>query len=352
MSHKQEASESDISGFAFNRKKIRYSVLDGLIDDNVLDTSVTMFVDMRYVLDIMRIEYYKDAVTRELVPNSNRVVAELLNLIVHYRRYFVEKRSCRTTFVLLFDAGRIDPFKAEANGRYGTSRFEKTVKPTYLGFVADKIQRIAPCIPDLKVVNSGQHELSCIPFIVADEVTSTHNVFLTDDPLIHQVSSSFRNFVGLRANGEHSRSVPRNRYFRYLFEKNKWAVKREDDTAIDDSYIRLFLNLTGGDDECPVDEFKNKKAVNLINKLRQQETRFLGYEMLKGHVSDDAIETMELRDVCYNALAHAASVDDAERLEMLTQYRDSGRTSRKEFNHYNLNYFGGVVDETVLFTTI
>ena len=352
MNHKHEANESDIVGFAFNRKKIKYSVLDELVSDSLLDTTVTMFIDVRYVLDIMRIEYYKDAVTRELVPSSNRVIAELLNLVVHYKRYLAEKRSCRAEFVLLFDSGLPDPNKTTVNELYGSSRTQKTVKPTYLGFLANKVQRIAPCVPGLRVVNSRERDLTCVPLLVKDELTSVHNLFLSDDPLFHEMSFEFRNFLNLRANGEHSRSIPRNKFFRHLFEKNKWTVKKEEETAIDDSYVRLFLNLVGGDDECAVDDFKNKKAVNLINKIRQSETKFIEYSAVEGHVSDEALLTLEARDFCYNVFAHASAVDDAERLDILAQFNDCNRTSRKEFNHYNLEYFGGIVEESVLFASI
>ena len=45
-------------------------------------------------------------------------------------------------------------------------------------------------------------------------------------------------------------------------------------------------------------------------------------------------------------------MDDAERLDILAQFNDCNRTSRKEFNHYNLEYFGGIVEESVLFASI
>jgi hypothetical protein len=352
MSHKHEANESDIVSFAFNRKKIRYNVLEDLVSDSLIDTTATMFIDVRYILDIMRIEYYKDAVTRELVPSSNRVIAELLNLVVHYKRYLTEKRSCRAEFVLMFDSGLPDPAKMAINELYGSVRTGKTVKPSYLGFLANKVQRIASCIPGLRVVNSRERDLTCIPLLVKDKLSSIHNLFLSDDPLFHEISSEFRNFLNLRANGEYSRSIPRNKFFRHLFEKNKWTVKKEEETAIDDSYVRLFLNLVGGDDECAVDDFKNKKAVNLINKIRQSETKFINYSAVKGLVSDEAMLKLEERDFCYNVFAHASAVDDAERLDILAQFNDCNRTSRKEFNHYNLEYFGGIVEESVLFSSI
>jgi hypothetical protein len=351
MSEREDAAESDVTSFAFNRKKVRYSILDGMIQDSIVDTSVTFFVDMRYVLDIMKIDYYRQAVEDEIVKNSNRVLAETLNLIVHYKRYLVEKRNCRVTFVLMFDSGKIDPIKAAIEPKYGTARTEKTVKPTFMGFLANKTQRISPCIPDLKVVDSKDHELSCIPFVLRDDIDSKYNIFLSNDPIIHQASQFYKGFSAIHANGEHSKVIGRKGYFRYLYEKHKWASKDEQEPLTDPSYIRLYLNLTGGDDDCPIDTFKNKKAVNLINKLKQSNIKLIGYDEIQGSLglSEEHFELLKHRDACYNGLAHAAMLGEAEAMAIRQQFLEKCRISRSEFAHYNNQYFNNIVDEPVLF---
>ena len=353
MTEREDASTSDIVGFAFTRKKVKYSVLDEMLPESMLDTTVTFFIDMKYMLDIMRIDYYKQAVTNELIPNSNRVIAEFMNLVVHYRRYLVEKRNCKVTFLLMFDDGKVDPIKLEANAAYGTKKMEKTVKPTFLQFIGKKIQRIAPCLPGMKVVDSGSNELTCIPYVLTDTLKSKYNIFLSDDPLLQMLSSTLPNCFSLRPNGVHSKSVGRNGYFRHLYEKNKWVISDDSEMKIDDSYIRLFLNLTGWDDGCPIADIKNKKAVKIINKLKESDIKFINYDALADHPEfkgrDDLIEELRSRDVCYNPHIHAAMIKEADSLHIINQYSDSNRPSREEFSYYNREYFGNVVDETTLF---
>lgn len=350
MTEKEEASTSDIASFAFTRKKIKYSILDDVVPDSMLGTTVSVFIDMRYLMDILKIEYYRTAVEQNMVRDSNRVISEFLGFIVHYRRYFVAKRNCRTEFVLMYDDGGTDEIKLAANPEYGSKRAKKTVKPGFMKFVGDKIRRIAPCIPDMKVVYTGSAELSCVPFVVRDLMKSKYNVFITDDPLMHMASTFLPNFVGLRPNGANSRAIGKNGFFRHVYEKNKWSASSEDDLRIDDSYIRLYLNLTGGDDDCPVGGMKNKKAANLINSIKLLEPKFVDYEAAVARLGTPEVgRALEERDVCYNPEAHAASLGEAVRIEIARQYSEPNRPSRDEFSHYNREYFNNSVDETTLF---
>jgi hypothetical protein len=172
--------------------------------------------------------------------------------------------------------------------------------------------------------------------------------------MIHQASQIYGGFIGIRANGEHSRLIGKNGYFKYLYEKHKWAYKDASEAAIDDSYIRLYLNLTGGDDDCPIGGYKNKKAVNLINKLKLDNVKFIDFDDVadKLGISEEDFGKLKERDACYNAQAHVSLMGEAEKLNIVNQLLDANRPSRNDFAYYNSNYFNNVVDETTLFMTL
>jgi hypothetical protein len=350
----REQDESSVFGFAFNRKKVKYSILNDLFEERILDTSVSLFIDMKYIFDLMRIKYYADMVEREFVRDSNRVIAEILNFVVHYKRYFVEKRGCDLDVFLMFDAGDIpDKYKVGIDPAYDKVRMEKTIKPKFLGFVGEKMQRFSHCIPDLYVINSGDVELTVIPDIVQRVHNNTkYNVFISNDPLIQQYSQTFKGFYNLHPNGENSKVVTTNGYFQFLYEKNKYAVKSAEELKTHDSFIQLYSNLIGVDEVAAIGKFKSKKAIDLVNAVKRKHTIFNDYDVLtEGEYgfSGEDIALMKQRAPIFDVHAHSHLLSDADVTMVETQIKAANKVSRDDFDHYNTTAFDNRVEVSTLF---
>jgi hypothetical protein len=356
MSYHGNQDENSSFGFAFNRKKVKYSVLDELFAERVIETSVTLFIDMKYIMDIMRIKYYADMVTSEFVTDSNKVIAETLNFIVHYKRYFVEKRNCNLQVVLMFDSGKTpDKYKTAITPDWSKTIIEKTVKPAYLGFIGEKMARFANCIPDLFVVNTDDVDLSVIPALSQRQdpnvlTQSKYNVFISNDPLIQQYSQCFKGFFNLHPAGENSKMVTTNGYFNYLYEKHKYAVKHGDELKTSDSFIQLYGNLVGTDDVPMIAKYKSKKAIDLINKIKQTHSKFNDYDILKDFdVLDADIETMKARVALFDVFEHVNLLADEDILKVESQFAAANKVSRSDFDHYNITAFDNRVEVSTLF---
>ena len=353
MSRPRDVEEGGFANFAFNRKKIRYADLDEILGDHPLDTTVNMFFDMRHVLDVARIAYYADMYAGEFVKDSNRAVAEMLNFVAHYRRYFLEKRNCDFRAVLLFDGGGIDHHKAQVQG-YGVAIHEKTAKPTYLGYLGKKAASVCPFLPDVYVVNSGDVELTVSPLVVRDAIPeATYTVFMGGDHFFHQMSKDFLRPIYLYANGQHSKGYGRNEYFRYVFEKEKYAIKGEKDYSIDDSYAPLYAALSGKLGMDPIGGLKSRKAIDAVRRISDASRKLvlsdwreaMGSVELPAEVVETAIE----RQVCFDAHAHRSVLLMGEEQSIIDQIRNANMVDRHGFKHFNSKYFGNSVDEVSLF---
>lgn len=350
----QERDNTSVFGFAFNRKKIKYGVMNALFEERILDTSVTLFIDMRYVLDIMKIKYYEEMIKNEFVKDSNRVIAEIFNLVAHYKRYFVEKQRCDLSVVLMFDANKSDKYKNLIIDGFEATRLAKTVKPTFLGFIADKMARISQSVPDLYVINSGEIDLSVIPFVYScrGDNSPKYNVFITNDPLIQQYSCGFKGFFELLPGGDDSRVISTNGFFRYVFEKNKYAVKEESEMNVSDSFVPLYLNLIGSDDLDGVNGLKGKKkkAIDLINSVKKRHSVFTTYDVMSEYgFSAEDISVMKERAAIFDIFEHCQLLSDADIIGIDKQFNAANKVSRDDFDHFNANTFDNLVEVSTLF---
>ena len=80
------------SSIIFNRKKVKYTLLDEVLTTNLDNKTVNVIIDSRTLFDIFYIEFYHNIIP-DLVKDSNNTVAELFNFIGHYHNYFRKKFS-------------------------------------------------------------------------------------------------------------------------------------------------------------------------------------------------------------------------------------------------------------------
>jgi hypothetical protein len=213
------------------------------------------------------------------------------------------------------------------------------------------MQRFSSCIPELYVVHSRDIELAVIPMVVRDVMTeSKYNVFISNDPLIQQYSQLFKGFFHLQPSGESSRAVTTNAYFAHLYEKQKYAVKNPEELKTHDSYIPLYLNLIGDGGLPMIENYKTKKAIDLINKVKKNHNLFNDYQVvLDFGISQESIDLMVARYPLYSVLSHFNMLEEEDVLSIQRQMADANKVSRSDFDHYNTTAFENRVDVVTLF---
>lgn len=339
------------ASFIFSRKKIRYSLLNDFFKEYLTESSVNLFLDMNYILDISRIKFYEDNYT-EAIKDSNAMMAELLNLIIHYRRFFLFSCNCsRLKVILLFDNGKIDATKALAAPYYKLSKFNKTIKPGFLNFLGEKIKKIAHCIPDTLAVNSDQIELTAIPLIIKDSITSArHNIFLSNEPAFNQMSRSFKGFKNIHANGTSSKCFSVNEYFESIYQSNKYIIKDPSEIITNDSYVPLFEALTEKSIE-DIALMKSKKAIVLINSLKVKNPVLSDWEsaLKDSELNEDEIKYILSIQPLFDVYSYIDMLDDGDKESITSQVVDTNRFDRQEFLYYNQKFFNNKVDDSLLF---
>jgi hypothetical protein len=350
----RDNEEGDIIGFCFNRHKVPYKVLNEGFGDEFMGGVVDMFIDMRYVMNIMSIEFWQDGVRRELIKKPNEVLAGLFSLLVHYRRYFTEKRDCRVRFYVLFDDGKGDPYRQGIVSAHGLKRLEKTVAPHFLGFLYKKAQVFNDLIPDFVALNSEMCDLTVLPSLVGP-AKNRKTIILSNDPEFHEYSGTEfgRQFCCLHPAGVDTKFVGRNGFFGYLYKKFKWATKNPDDISTHDSYAGLFMAATtwGDDLEGTDPVFKNKKAVDLINKLKLSEPVFDWSKTdIEPYFGDASVPIYDRREV-YSPHLRSFHLEETFRMHVESELEKMEWQDRRQFSALNAEYFNNDVEDSVLFAT-
>ena len=348
------AQPSDTISFAFNRMKVPYNFLEALLPEKIYDKNINFFLDMKYVMGILRIPEYTEALDKDgFFTDSKRVIAEILNIVAHYRQFLVSSRVSKITFYLMFDKCIGDDIRKSISQAFAAKQYEKYHKPAYIGFVGSRFDSFKCLIPDFRILHSKNYDLSCIPSIVQNLIAkeSSENIFLTEDPLIHFYSTIFHNFYVLRSHSEHSRLIKKDGFFPYLSQKYKWA----ESSNLNDDWIPLFMNLTGGSGVIDAfRNFKNKKAVNFISALVAKHS-LSAYSTDVYSLPEFTAEESEFlfnREKLFNPLTHVLSVDESVINDLRTAVTERLTPSRSEFNKLNVENLGNLVDEERLFLTI
>lgn len=357
-----QGTTDDIFKFAFNRKKVKYSILNAHFGDSLLEANVNLYIDMQYVLDILHIAYYKNSVEREFVKKSNLVLAELFNFIVHYKRYFVEKLHCNeVNIILLFDNGEYDSVKHIIDPTYDKDRVETTIKPKFIGFLANKLKEISNLVPNIYSVYSADVEFTHIPSIAGKLLPSKYNIFISNNPILQQYSQMFKGYHQIHPNADNTRFIRTNKYFEYLHQKNKYSVKAAEELVTHDSFIKLFLALTEWNVETKT-TVKTKKAIGFINEIKRNFSVCPSFSELyeldptgilaKLCSTEETLEKFVSSEVLYDMTTYNNLVNEefaAVELDITAQIQSANNVSRKDFQYYNENYFNGLVDISTLF---
>lgn len=334
------------ANFVMNTKKVKYSLMDTMFQD-VKNAKVNFFIDMRFILNVNKMDYYKDQYEKEFVTNSNAAIGEFLNLIVHYKHYFVKHRKCnQINFIVLTEENLVDKYVKEVYPEFEAIKNSNISKPTFLKYFSKRLEGICRLVPNVFVINTKELDLTVAPCVIKFNPMfskSDLNIFLSSDSRFFNMTGDFNNFSLLKPNKDKSRIVKPNGFFKMIQEENKYKTNNPDDYSISDQMVSLYESLVGFNNLPPLRSDKSK-LIKILKKLDQEETE----ELFKELFSDDQEEEMEKRNFIINPY-HSADLMTFNEKHMIKSQLEENYPSFQELCSLNDSHMGSVVDVEKLF---
>lgn len=246
-----------------NANKCKFIHLSTYFDNIDGGTTFNIIVDTNKIFEGFRRSYQKPMVDK-LVGDKldHNIAAEVMNWIVHYRRYF-NRKNCRTKFFILHGT-HAAPEKW--NTKYSPHK-------KYLSFIMEKrVRPIASLAPDIYIINTDKLSVKMdgisVPYIISHALNNFkkgHNLIISDDDLAYQLLYQMPNASLLKLSSNSLKLVKGN-IFDYLSKGYKTSLKN-----IPDWYINIYLALMGVNDIPPIDvKLKKLKILKGLADLAEQ----------------------------------------------------------------------------------
>jgi len=260
------ASMTD-SSIIFNRKKVKYALLDTVLDMDLDNKTLNVVIDSRTLFDIFYIEFYHNLIP-DLIKDSNNTVAELFNFIGHYNNYFRKKfRNLNIKFTIIYNSG---PDNRETKDfTIWDKKNAKGCKLAYINFVLNKAQKITKYFKNISIIDGKGIDNHLIPLVLIEneDINYVHSaLFITDDEFFFQYSKYFKNFALLKASNSIAKIYGKQDYWKFLYEKNSYKIK-ENQVLIDSELTTAsFLAYKGYEDITPIVDLKPKQLMAAFEK--------------------------------------------------------------------------------------
>jgi len=177
-----------------NSKKIKYKVLDELLEYELpknIDT-VNMFIDIYSVINTL----YSPQVIEESLPTLNEhekfmITSELVNLVAHYRHYFISRKGLYTNFIFYYSDERSE-FHMNINDEYKKKFYSKRVDDTVKFKTINKLLQtnitlmkpIIDNIPHAYLINTKHIDYNVVPhYMMQFQSKDEYSLIYSNDKL-------------------------------------------------------------------------------------------------------------------------------------------------------------------------
>ena len=340
-------TKSNFAKFLMTFKKVKYTVLDTLFNKIQKGDKVNFFIDMRFVLNFNKLSYYKEQYEKEFVTDSNTAVAEFLNLIVHYKRYFF-KKGCDVSFIVMTEENDADKYVKEIYPEFPAIKNASISKPTFLKFFSKKLEAICRLAPGIFVINSKENDLAVIPIVLSDEPLisdADHSIIMSNDARFWDVMKYLPNPCVFKTNKDNTKVISQNEYFWMISEENKYKLRTEGEYSIQDVYVPLFEALVGFSNLPPI----RKDKFKLITQLKNyQDGEEFEKELIGEALFKEQSEEIFRRIFIMTPSAIYEKMVDVELYEIKRQL-DETTPSYKELYSISTKYLNDLVEINELF---
>jgi hypothetical protein len=281
----------------FNRKKLKYELLDSLFKNIKLTGNVNFIIDYRTLFDIFYIEFYHNIIP-DLIKDSNSIVAEFFNYIAHYNNY-LRKRYIKLNinFFLIYNES---DFRETIYPELWEKKNSKGIKLNFLPFVLNKCLITSKYIKNVHIINSTNIDPHYSTYILLSKnkiSANDTNIFISNDEFYFQYSNYMNNFYLLKASNDLGKLYSNNGYFRYIYEKNSY--KNIDNIIYNDSLIPEVLAYKGYESILGLVNLKPKQYLTNIEKLymlnKSKEEIF--NELIPVNLQDEFNKRVNLLDI-------------------------------------------------------
>jgi hypothetical protein len=332
--------------FIYTRKKIKYSNLGEMFHvEDFKNKEINIFLDMEYILDIFRIEYYYKML-ETTIKRSNEYVSELVNFIGHYKM-FLKKHGCKKVNFYLLYSEKEDKYNIEVVSNFHEERISKTYKHGFIAFLLNKFKSISELIEDVHVINAGDIDLNNIIGILNNHINfnSSINIIYSNNELMFQYMPMLEQCY-IMMNGNTDGKIFRSNYFKYVFLKNKYKYKFEEETTINISYQVPYLILKGYYELKALSNFKHRKILDKLYKFSILPGNNVFHDdlipsLLEYFEIPDEYETYKKHQVVVDLKLHYSNLSDADKLHVIGQLNTNCNVDRKALHILNEEVFEG-----------
>lgn len=240
-----------------NVNKCKYVHLETYFGGIPEGLTFNIFVDTNKLFEGFRRDFQKPIADKLIEERlDHNICAELLNWIVHYRRYF-NRKNCRTKFFILHGNNR---FPEKWNTKYNAHA-------KYLNFVIKKrFTPTASLASDIFVVNTNDINFDTdgisVPYIINHSLKimrGGYNLIISDDDLAYQLLYQLPECSLLKLSSDSIKMIKGN-IFNHLSKGYKTSLG-----DIPDWYINIYLALMGVNDIPPIS--KKLKKLQILKGL-------------------------------------------------------------------------------------
>lgn len=334
-----------------NANKCKFIHLNTYFEDIEEGTTFNIFVDTNKLFEGFRRSYQKPLVDKIVEDRlDHNLAAEIMNWVVHYRRYF-NRKNCITKFFFLHGNTALPD---EWNTKYKAHH-------KYLNFVMEKrLRPLSSLAPDIYVINANLLPVKIdgisIPYIISQYLKTLkngHNLIISDDDLAYQLLYQVPNTHLLKLSSDSLKLVKGN-IFDYLSKAYKTTLKN-----IPDWYINIYLILMGVNDIPPI-SIKLKKLMILKGLATLYSNNFneysltpeLVYEEFKSHIDLTELEFITKYNERLNVIDNHRHLlgDSSEVLAnaIESQILEGNQTDFKLLNDINVTHYGSLIETIIL----
>lgn len=226
-----------------NEVKVKYEVLDELLKEQLQDirfsTNVNVIIDVKEVVKkFFRKDLFPTIGTHEMIIQE--IVADMVNIIGHYRNYFF-KQGKYSTFYCLYSKKENSTFK-EIYPEYKRYHYEKyftdpeesekiaLVKKSMVAF-----EKIVNSVPNSFFIDTSEFdEMIVAKHIISRTLPNELNVILSDDELMFQLLNEHTFILNLKGV-----------LTKILDSKNAVSILIKRESELSSNMIPLLLTMSG-----------------------------------------------------------------------------------------------------------
>ena len=344
----------------FNAHKIKFDNLAKLLNsiniDNTL-TKINIYINIESLLNQIHKPFIEESLSvmdkKELKNFHINLIANILNIIAHYRRFF-NKHKLKTNIVLF--ANEYDKYTQSNNSVFIKNYRERfiynyTDNPSFssinkvLSTTIPNVKTIVNYIEDCYFLTTARYESSVIPILLCNEsqLDGQLNILISRD--MYDLQYVNRGFLVLYPKGEESCIIYKINLFDFISERYKIDEKYKLP-----SYVFPFVLSVVGDKRRNIEGVKGwgwktvyKEVSKLFKSLGIDDSEVVPLESLITSIRESKYRDYSVKEkiarnlVCTDVLRQCKMITNSQKMDTTKELIN--KFEPNALNKLNDNYF-------------